>query len=697
MRRVKGHITIYAALTIMLIMSLVCTCIRSALVSMTRAEIDAVCVLSNEAVFAGYSNKVLDEFDVLVLKKSDMLNKKLNWFLDKNTSSGSGSVELVSAQYDDYLGMTDKASYVHAQVLEYMKYEVYTDMLERMTGQEKTVKSSTAVSEVIEELSACQDKLLEQDKLTLELLQLVEGIRTNSTGFEVRNDMPVCTGNYFAKAAVGGNITEESIAIDNPKVYTEVVLNAGKCADVCGLLDDIHEDMEEYISIAEEHSEEDAAKSCQLIYANNCRDLKEIIDGAYQKTRQSLEVIGQIEEEWGKNKVDIENCRNRLYENEENIQHDVFAQLSSDILQMENQSNEKTGLCDVENVKNGLISNELILEQAYSSLMEFPEILDVKNCGEWKEKVTKLNDRLSLLDNTSLRFNYEHISFNGGTSGIGQVQKLYDSLKGGITEIVLDGKSISDKRIEQQDLADADMEDSTELQQEGMDKLIYGEYLLQKFNDFMDYSDDGQEYTANSEKLLDYTLEYILCGSQSDRENIHDVIRRLSLMREGCNMMYLVTNPEKRGRALELATALAGFSGNMAIVKAAQYVIMAAWAYGESIVDLKKLFNGGKVEMVKNDSNWELSLSNLLDLNLECDGGNDKGLDYDEYIRILLTLQEGNAQCYRTMSAMELRMLELGEKDFRMRNYICGCSGNVVFKLKSLGQTYAQQIEYRYY
>ena len=72
-KRLNGQITIYGAISFMFIISVVCTCIYSAQLAVVKADIDRVSTLSLESVFAGYSNKALDEFDILLLKKSDIL------------------------------------------------------------------------------------------------------------------------------------------------------------------------------------------------------------------------------------------------------------------------------------------------------------------------------------------------------------------------------------------------------------------------------------------------------------------------------------------------------------------------------------------------------------------------------------------------------------------------------------------------
>ena len=53
-KKVKAQITVYAALSVFLVITLICTCIRSAAVSAGRVRVEMASVLSMEAVFAGY-------------------------------------------------------------------------------------------------------------------------------------------------------------------------------------------------------------------------------------------------------------------------------------------------------------------------------------------------------------------------------------------------------------------------------------------------------------------------------------------------------------------------------------------------------------------------------------------------------------------------------------------------------------------
>ncbi len=87
---------------------------------------------------------------------------------------------------------------------------------------------------------------------------------------------------------------------------------------------------------------------------------------------------------------------------------------------------------------------------------------------------------------------------------------------------------------------------------------------------------------------------------KSDKENISEIILKLSILREGVNIAHIITDSDKRNQAQALAISLVGFTGNAAIIKAAQFLIMGLWAYGESIIDIRRLFNGEELSLFQN-------------------------------------------------------------------------------------------------
>ena len=86
-------------------------------------------------------------------------------------------------------------------------------------------------------------------------------------------------------------------------------------------------------------------------------------------------------------------------------------------------------------------------------------------------------------------------------------------------------------------------------------------------------------------------------------------------------------------------------------------VLLFSWAYGESVVDLRVLFEGKKIPIVKTSDTWQLALSNLANLGTDdetvsqVDG--KKGMDYQGFLRMLLLSEKRETLCMRALDVME--------------------------------------------
>ena len=189
-------------------------------------------------------------------------------------------------------------------------------------------------------------------------------------------------------------------------------------------------------------------------------------------------------------------------------------------------------------------------------------------------------------------------------------------------------------------------------------QVFYQKYLEEKLGN----------YRKPGQGRLDYQMEYLLCGKTSDRENLKATARRLLLIREGVNPAFLMGDPVKRTQVQSLALAIA----SAFLVPPASAVIEAAllfcWSFGESILDLRELFHGGKVPLVKNSQNWQLSLESLSDLLSGLDSqrrSDENGLSYEEYLQILLLSESRNKKLKRGMDMIEESIRSrTGQEDF---------------------------------
>ncbi|MCC8067568.1 MAG: DUF5702 domain-containing protein [Clostridiales bacterium] len=208
-----------------------------------------------------------------------------------------------------------------------------------------------------------------------------------------------------------------------------------------------------------------------------------------------------------------------------------------------------------------------------------------------------------------------------------------------------------------------------------LSNVLFREYLVRYFPNY-----DSNETGA----ALDYQLEYILGGKATDKKNLKYVVNRLLLIREGMNYAYSVSNTSMNSQAGSLATALTGFLGIPALTAATKHALLLAWAYGESLIDVRILLEGGKVPLTKDGNSWSLTLENLgrvTEILRSGAEGKSEGLSYLDYLRILLNT---GALANQKMRALDMIQAEMKEEDgmsgFQVQNCIVAVSTRAVYQ-----------------
>ncbi|MCM1537335.1 MAG: DUF5702 domain-containing protein [bacterium] len=193
-----------------------------------------------------------------------------------------------------------------------------------------------------------------------------------------------------------------------------------------------------------------------------------------------------------------------------------------------------------------------------------------------------------------------------------------------------------------------------------VDEVLFGEYLIEKCGNYRKPSAAG---------ALQYELEYILAGKSSDIENLRWVAGRLILLREAANAAYLYSDSTKVSEADVMAWGLAIVSLKPDLQPLIKNSILLAWAYAESVSDVRRLFSGERVPLLKSRETWHLSLEHMLDYvtHLGETGEEQEGLDYEAYLRLLLLLEQTDTKTMRCMDVIEMNMRKLeGSESFRM-------------------------------
>ena len=668
----RAQITVMATLVFMIVISFVTTCVNAAAMSGYNTVIKQACSLSDESVFTAYSNDMLRQFDIFALKKSDIINDKVNQYIKTSINTHSKDIQLVNAQYDEYRYMTDNGGYgVEEQIVRYMQSGGYIDVIRDYNSVKDGIKQSDSVSKVSSDIVEVKDTAQESWIDMKQLINVCDNIGDKEDELQQYAKQLVNTVNTLKEE----ELTQDEL--DNTK--KDIAENVEEIRDAADEIKDMSYKIYDIIDTYEGHMT-DTTQQISASYEALKRHKEELGDTVYSAMKDYINNMESCGEEQNGSPVDV-----------------VEATVDNDISVLD----ELLKKSDINIRQEESIDNIINMSGNVQRL-----------CGELK--VREVADRYR-----------EYIDEDDSKPDINLLTRIYKLFKEGITGLVID-TDISDKTIEYDNLADSVVTGTAcdDISNLSIRSALVNEYIISRFQNYTDYIDSenkGTKDILSEDRLLDYETEYILCGGKSDKDNLCEVITKLSHIREGANLLYLITDSQKKNECFTLAVQILGYTGNMVLIKAAQYLIMTLWAYAESIVELRGLYSGESISIIKNAGDWETDINGLINLGrenissgsvqwLKNAGKNRKGtvqpddketdeilsLDYAGYLRILLLMQNGTTRNARVMSAMELVMVALGHNDFRMKDYIYEADGTATFAYVKNGQQYTQKLSYSY-
>lgn len=212
----------------------------------------------------------------------------------------------------------------------------------------------------------------------------------------------------------------------------------------------------------------------------------------------------------------------------------------------------------------------------------------------------------------------------------------------------LSGKAVEGSFLSERQLLTGNWDPKTNV--DGSDRLWLQYYIQNYFSNYAAVSEKG-----SAEKALDYEMEYLIGGKKSDSENLEKVVYELLGVREAMNFATILQDAEKKSLALGIATAAVGATGLMPLVKAVQIGVLLAWAFVESVLDVRALLAGKRIPFLKKADQWASDLTDCRK-NIEdksgC-AGNEEGLTYSQYLQMLLFLLSEKTINYRCMDVIE--------------------------------------------
>ncbi len=217
--------------------------------------------------------------------------------------------------------------------------------------------------------------------------------------------------------------------------------------------------------------------------------------------------------------------------------------------------------------------------------------------------------------------------------------------------------------------------------------LLYA-YIMKKCGNLLQEKENS---------ALAYEVEYILQGDTLDRENLRKTAQELLWIREAANVAFLFGS-SLRGEAKAAAGVIAAILLLPEVVDLIEIVILFAWAYAESVKDIRMLFRGDKVPLLKSEDTWNTPFSWLLTYRSHLDAyrAPASGWEYKDYLAALLVTRGPDKVVWRLADIMESDIRKTpGNGGFRIDGLIDGMEAQL-FVTSRFGGSYVIQRVYEY-
>lgn len=650
--RLKGQVTVIASIILGLIAVLAVVCVRSSAFNVSLLQSDLSINLGLESVFSEYVRPLFEEYEVFGIKcdgKYDFC-RRLEEYMEYNMDSSKGvfigknalvNIGLKDMDITLFKKLTDDNGRIFAeQIIEYMKYAAPVNLVETWLPITADLSDNETADKVYEEYLEIVEYAAQADENVLKTVKLIDEIHGNNIILQLKrldNELLLINAVYNNPLTKG---MIKSAGYFN--ILKQIIREADELKDKLNEIKTLIAKTEECC----QKLEQKAAEGLKSLDAKKSMLSKELYD-AYKEEYESFN--GYID------RITYIDVKELIPAADFNIQ--VLEEFSG----IKNLKNKEIRINELSNISTQIHGYEVIFEK---------------------------------MDYSHLKHNFSGSAYSAQSS-FGTLKKIKDLITEGVMSLSLpDNISVSKKYLKHENLASSTvgLEKYGDLESLVNDKnaaedILYNEYVIDKFRCFT------SEH-INGTGSLEYETEYILNGERNDNENLKAVIEKIVILRSGFNFAYLVCNKEKKEEALILSAVMLGFTQSEGIIRLGQTLLLYAWSYGEGVNDVKILLGGGRISLTKNDQLWKTKLNDIISLSFNGGAGDKNGLDYEDYLRLLLYMCGREKKYYRTMDMIESGLEDYGYEGVRLSELYAYVSGNVEFRIGSM--FYEHHFEYGY-
>ena len=177
----------------------------------------------------------------------------------------------------------------------------------------------------------------------------------------------------------------------------------------------------------------------------------------------------------------------------------------------------------------------------------------------------------------------------------------------------------------------------------------------------------------NASTVFAFEMEYLICGSRTDYDNLNKTVKRIIAIRFPINYSYLLKDTVKMARVKEIAFSLSLVTAIPEPVL--KYLIAGCWAYIEAMADTRALLAGKKVKFEKSSLNWRTDIDSISDSFFGEPQDDENGMTYEDYLLILLSLNMDKAYM-RMLDIIQLNTRQY-YPDFKMCNAAVGMTADI--------------------
>ncbi len=719
-----GEITAFLSVVFLLILALTGTTLEAARIQVGESFADRSVQNALESLYTEYCIPLWEDYHLFFLegeaneeKDKEYIKNSVSGYMEStyNTEAfGMSTMNLLDMEISE-VQVTDivradeeEGELLCGEIIAYEKYQVDELFLGKQKTLVETMKEVEASQTVIEKQMEAEEKMAEVNLEMLKFMSAIEGISVGKHGFLWMKNGLLKTEDHFVKQFCNSQVSQNAVGVGHEVVWKSlkesyqnpVVLLEEMEAEASLLLAEEIEKEARKAALAQGNSGSGAADTTKqagrsVTGGGSYIKLKylegkfiETTKGILTKANKAQRILSELRAKQTVFGKEAEEFVSIYGEQKENLSAESQRVFEEEIERLLSYAAAENG--DSSSSLGRVLGMESVLKSNIEILKEITQMKriglsgGIEGISSYISGLADLKRVIKGYQIQQLQFDYNFLSEKRGVED--PTEALTSGYENKLLELVVkDISEISKKRKLRHEVEKLNhgMQEAENLVEEALEGVLLSYYIQTHFNTYL-----GQ--VSEKETGLAYEMEYLLGGELTDKDNLEEVIKKLTAFRTILNYLYLRTDREKAALAYETAVALAGYTCMEPLILLTQNLILMTWATEEAIVDTAALLQGKEIPVFKSKATFLIRYEELLVFGRElvqkkaeemkeiCAGS----LCYEEYLYFLLCNMEKAQKLRGIMELIQDNIRLRYDAGFVFENCIYGSGVSVTFSME---------------